>query len=198
MKSTTLHCSGHGARGFTLIELVVAMVISALLLAIAMPSYRTWVQNAQVRGVAEALLHALQKARAEAVRLNAPVTLTITAAGNGGATWDMILPPAASASGSSLTTLSDQNAGTVLSAMPVMLATNTLPGAAGSALAAPGSFSVTYNGLGTLEAATTVRRIDTLPISAQGGRALAIVMSVGGGLRLCDPAATRALSVQGC
>lgn len=46
---------GHGARGFTLIELMVAMAIVAILASVALPSYNNYVQRSRVPAALEAL-----------------------------------------------------------------------------------------------------------------------------------------------
>jgi type IV fimbrial biogenesis protein FimT len=58
-------------QGYSLVELAIAMVIVGILLAMAAPSYRAWVQNAKIRGATEAILNGIQLAKAEAVRRNA-------------------------------------------------------------------------------------------------------------------------------
>lgn len=59
--------------GFTLIEMIVALLIVAALMTLAAPSFTTYLHNAQIRVAGEALLNGLQFARAEAVRRNAAV-----------------------------------------------------------------------------------------------------------------------------
>jgi type IV fimbrial biogenesis protein FimT len=56
--------------GFTVIELMIAIALVALLTLFSMPMYRTWLQNSQLRASAESIAAGLQQARSEAVRLN--------------------------------------------------------------------------------------------------------------------------------
>jgi type IV fimbrial biogenesis protein FimT len=65
-------------RGFSMIELVVAMSIMAVLLAAAVPAYSGYIASTKIRNAAEAFYNAAQRARAEAVRRNAPVELVLT------------------------------------------------------------------------------------------------------------------------
>ena len=61
-------------RGFTIIEMAIAMAIFGFLLAAALPSIGVWMDNARIRNVAESLQNGLQTARAEAVRRNQSIT----------------------------------------------------------------------------------------------------------------------------
>lgn len=56
--------------GFSLIEMMVAIVILSILVGLAVPSFRTMLQNTQIRNAAESVLDGIQKARAEAVKQN--------------------------------------------------------------------------------------------------------------------------------
>ena len=57
-------------RGFTLIELMVAISVMALLLMAVSPSLRDWVVNLRIRNTASAVEQGLQLARQEAIRRN--------------------------------------------------------------------------------------------------------------------------------
>lgn len=71
------------ARGFTLIELMIAVIILALMIGFAMPSYSVWIQNTRVRSATESFLSGLQLARNEAVRRNSSVQFVVGA----GSSW---------------------------------------------------------------------------------------------------------------
>lgn len=64
--------------GVTLIELMIAVAIFALLVGMALPSYRDWIQNSHIRSGAESIQNGLQLARGEAVRRNTTVTFVLT------------------------------------------------------------------------------------------------------------------------
>lgn len=63
-------------RGFTMIELVIAVAIAAILLTLAAPSFRDFLGKKRVEGVATELSTDLQYARSEAVARNATVRVT--------------------------------------------------------------------------------------------------------------------------
>lgn len=62
-------------RGFTLVELMVTTSIAAVMLAIAAPSLRDFVQRAQLSSSANDLSLALMYARSEAIKRGWPVTM---------------------------------------------------------------------------------------------------------------------------
>jgi len=55
-------------RGFTLIEIMIALVIFALLLAAALPSYRDWIAAQQLANHAHFIADTLDLARSEAIK----------------------------------------------------------------------------------------------------------------------------------
>src|ERR1700730_7276665 len=70
-------------RGFTLIELMVALALFAFLTMLAGPMYADFMGNSRIRNAAENTLTGVRLAQAEAVRGNTQVefVLDITAAG---------------------------------------------------------------------------------------------------------------------
>lgn len=68
-------------RGFTLIELVVALVVVGVLMGQAVPSFFESTARARLQGAINELAIDLQYARSEAVRERAPITLTVAASG---------------------------------------------------------------------------------------------------------------------
>lgn len=69
------------ARGFTLIELVVVIAIAAVLVAVAVPSFREFFDSKRVEGVATELYTDLQYARSEAVSRRADVRVEFASTG---------------------------------------------------------------------------------------------------------------------
>lgn len=63
------------ARGFTLVEVLVVMTISAILLALAVPSFRSIIRTSQISSASNTMLASLDLSRSEAIRRNVVVVL---------------------------------------------------------------------------------------------------------------------------
>ncbi|GFE83369.1 hypothetical protein GCM10011487_53690 [Steroidobacter agaridevorans] len=75
-------------KGFTLVELIVALSIAAILLAIAVPSYSNSQLNSQLRASANDLIASINLARSEAIKRGTTVTLCASSDGeNCGGEW---------------------------------------------------------------------------------------------------------------
>lgn len=66
------------ARGFTLIEVLVSLVIIALMMVIGLPSMTTYFQNSKISTAAQSYASGLQVARTEAIRRNLPVDFLLS------------------------------------------------------------------------------------------------------------------------
>jgi type IV fimbrial biogenesis protein FimT len=62
-------------KGFTLIELMVTVVVLAVLMAVGIPSFRSFTATQRVKSVASDLTTALMLARSEAIKRNTNVTI---------------------------------------------------------------------------------------------------------------------------
>ncbi|MFH0132706.1 GspH/FimT family pseudopilin [Variovorax sp. VaC1] len=185
-------------KGFTLVEMMVAIALFALLVAFAYPSYTSFIQNAQIRTAAESIINGLQLARAEAIRRNSNVEFRLLntstgAAVTGGTDWRIM-----AAAANTPTTL-DQEVQTRRETSPSSKARAQVATAVGATAANPGAgmpATIAFTGLGRLSPATTIRQIDIT--GASGGRRLAISLAPGGDVRLCDPLLALATNPQGC
>jgi type IV fimbrial biogenesis protein FimT len=77
-------------RGFTLVELMVALTIASILLVLAVPQYTTWMANSQIRAGAESVATGLRQAQLAAISQNRNSQFTLGANG-----WivEMVGPP---------------------------------------------------------------------------------------------------------
>jgi type IV fimbrial biogenesis protein FimT len=66
------------SRGFTLVELVIAVAMIGLLMALGVPSFTAWIRNAQVRTVTDGLQAGIRLAQSEAVRRNRAMVFSLT------------------------------------------------------------------------------------------------------------------------
>lgn len=66
------------AKGFTLVELIIVVTVIAIISAIAVPSFQTWLESSRIRNAAAATLNGMQKARGEAIARNRNVEFVIT------------------------------------------------------------------------------------------------------------------------
>jgi len=183
--------------GFTLIELMIAVAIASTLMLMAVPSYQRWVQNSKIRSVAESVLHGLQAARAEAIRLNARVEFQLTAAATGSSDWSIVVPDTGTSEQAETVLLAAAADNDVNGVTGIRIGSRSTPDFSGSPSGDPPG-TIVFTGLGSLSSATSVRQIDFEPIEQDGGRRLAIVLSSAGSVRLCDPSRSRGTSAQGC
>ncbi|WP_412511107.1 GspH/FimT family pseudopilin [Variovorax paradoxus] len=74
--SARAHFRRSGAPcGFTLVEMMVVIVLVAILLALALPSFNSLIEKYRVEGMASALVASVSHARAEAARRGQAVTI---------------------------------------------------------------------------------------------------------------------------
>jgi type IV fimbrial biogenesis protein FimT len=181
----------------TLIEIAVGLTIFAILLALAAPSFSTWLQNSKIRTTAEAINNGLQLTRAEAVQRNAVVrfqlTTTLTAScalSTADSNWVISLDDP---SGACDSTPSDTVAPRIVQTRPAAEgSTNTVIAADQAAIA--------FNGLGRQSsiggAPLTTVNINISSATANT-RNLRVSVSSGGQTRMCDPALP-STDPQGC
>ena len=76
--------------GFTLVELMIAMGLTALLLAMAVPAVTTLVSNSRQTGAVNDLVSSMHAARSAAITTNTRVTMCTSAGGSNcvAASWD--------------------------------------------------------------------------------------------------------------
>lgn len=70
------------SRGFTLIEVLVVLTISAILVAMAVPMFQAMIQSNRISGAANSTLSSMDLARSEAIRRGNNVTICRSATAN--------------------------------------------------------------------------------------------------------------------
>ncbi|MEP5568050.1 MAG: GspH/FimT family pseudopilin [Halioglobus sp.] len=76
--------------GFTLVELMIVLVLLAVLLGVAVPSFRDFITNQRLRATSNDLRIALMTARSEAVKRNR--SMQVTPDGSWSAGWEILDP----------------------------------------------------------------------------------------------------------
>jgi type IV fimbrial biogenesis protein FimT len=66
------------SRGFTLVEMLAVLTISAILVALALPSFRSIIRSSQISSTSNDLLASIDLARSEAIRRNVNVNICRT------------------------------------------------------------------------------------------------------------------------
>ena len=74
-----MHIAMPNRRGFTLVELLVAIALISILLGLAVPSFSDWLESSRLKQSARDVLNAFQTARLEAIKHNTFVSLSFTA-----------------------------------------------------------------------------------------------------------------------
>ena len=170
-------------RGFTLIEIFIALLIVALLLLLGMPSFTTYVRNSEIRSTAESLVNGLRTATSEAANRNKKVTFELPA--DGVTAWKFW---AFEDDGVTKTT--------------IQTAPQKETGKNSKVTISPaGQTTVTFNGLGRVDIDPAspnnhIRQIDVDSLVSGEARPLRIIVDDPNpadpakprGLRMCDPA----------
>lgn len=160
--------------GVTLIEMMVALAIAALLVTLAIPSYTAWIADSQIRNAAESLGSGLRFAKSQAIIRNEAVRLVLDpTTGTGG--WQVQL----------------DSDGTLLQ-------TGSFAESASRAqftVTPAGTTQVTYSALGTVMPANTDASapMARVRVTIPSARELDVVFgsgvgfNAGSGVKICDP-----------
>jgi type IV fimbrial biogenesis protein FimT len=154
--------------GVTLIELMIAIALLALLLFVGVESYRAWIQNTQVRTAAEAILNGLQLARGEAVRRNDNVQIVLS----GATGWTVSVASTGEAIQSRTDGEGSQNARFTVSPA--------------------GATTVTFNGLGrvvaNMDGSPPISQVEVSSLALTDAETRKLQVRIGvGDIRMCDP-----------
>lgn len=155
--------------GFSLIELMVVVAVLAVAASIAVPNFRNFMVNTQIRTTTESIRNGLQVARAEAVKRNAVVRFTLSNDNS----WRVDCP-------------------TVTVNCPAIIQEKPAKEGSSSAitLTLMGANNISFTSLGTVTATAgqlSQVDIDSSSIPASNTADLRITIGVGGNTRVCDP-----------
>lgn len=179
------------SAGFTVIEMMIVIAIFAITLTFGVSSYRTWVQNTQIRNAAESIESGIQRARAEAVKCNSTVAFTL-------------LENASLVLDSSWTVKNVLDCGDVTNGgTPAGTALESRTSSEGSKNVTMGVKpivppsdplvrTISFNNLGTVAAnsdgSATLAEVDlTSTVATPDLRSLRVAIGLGGNARVCDP-----------
>lgn len=160
-------------QGFTIVELMISIALLAIVSMLALPSYRTFIQNSYIRTTAESILNGLQLARAEAVSRNTRIQFVLDEQSEW---WIGCVDASASCPGE----IQSRSAG---------------EGSSSSIVVTPAPANATtviFGNLGAIvPAADTLTQveidIDPAVLPAEDSRELRVTIGIGGNARMCDP-----------
>ncbi len=177
-------------RGFSIIELSVAMTIAGVLLALGAPAMSGYLQNARLGTAAQSIYGGLQMARAEAVKRNQQVEFVLTNSALESTSADAV---SLDVTGRNWVVRQRASASAVYALVEQKAAGQDLGGVAVAADAP----AVVFNSLGGTVAGGPTTIVLTNPVlgaCAPGGpvRCWNVVVAPGGQVRLCNPDASLA------
>tara|TARA_R110001599_G_scaffold64023_4_gene179457 strand:- start:136603 stop:137205 length:603 start_codon:yes stop_codon:yes gene_type:complete len=182
-------------KGVSLIELMIGLIVAAILLAMGVPTFSTFIQNSKIRNTADSLQNGLSLARAEAVKRNANVQFVLGA----NTAWQVGCETATAACPASIQAYSGTESGANAEVATVenTAGTNTEVGTVVF------TDTLAFNGLGGVTNATLSPGSDAVfdITNPTGGicaaddedgtmRCLRVLVTQGGQIRMCDPALT--------
>ena len=189
-------------RGFSLVELVVAIAIFSMLTAIGVPAFASWIGNYKIKGTAESIQAGLNLARGEAVRRNTIIRFQLVnstdvgcALSTADANWVVSVDdPAGACNGAKV----DDSVPLDDATSPRIIQVRSAKEGSGGVEVDSGANTFRFNGLGRLVDAPAVVDIKNSTLGACGVvRCLRVVVTSGGQVRMCDPAYS-AGDTQGC
>jgi len=172
-------------RGFTLIEMMIAIAITAILLAFGLPMYGTWMNNMRIRGAAEAVQNGLQLARAAAISRNTQAYFVFQTDGN----LSFMVYTAVSPSG--LPANFRAPAANLINMLQQYDQTDESGVNTAMVVAPAGTYMVTFGSLGQVlgvnpDGSAIMTQVN-VNSTANATRPLVVEIAPGGGTKMCDP-----------
>lgn len=189
------------ARGFTLIEIMVSLLIIALMVLVGLPSMTTYFQNSKIGSATQGYTTGMQVARAEAIRRNLPVEFMLTDTDVTAINVENLAAPSANGRNWLVRVFNPANAAfdlidkkSALEGSGQIAGSTPTVAVAGSAQVPPAAFNgiVAFNGFG----GTNTNSEIWLDINNLAGgacfpagtmRCLRVRVTPGGQVRACDP-----------
>lgn len=182
----------------SIIEVMVAIGIIALVIGLGAPTALVWIQNLQVRNAGEAILNGLQAARLEALRRNTTVAFELTDPNS--TAWHVCVFDLVG-----------------LRCTPGDIVTGDPSGQANARVGVETEFSnfanpldagsnvpqlIAFDSFGRVspQNPNNIARIDIRNpvLSATDERRLSVAITVAGQVRMCDPGLSKSVNPQGC
>ena len=179
------------ARGFTLIELMVTLVLVVALATVAVPSFIAFQRNSELTSISNSLLASINAARSEAMKRNQHALVTPVSGSNWAGGWRVYV---SQRYGSDATTYNESGSTPDLliqqqAALPsyISVSTSDSAGTSMGQIRFDGSGYSKNAAGGAFQAMTLrVRRTD-VPSGQQDAETRIVVVSTSGRVRVCKP-----------
>jgi type IV fimbrial biogenesis protein FimT len=183
-------------RGVSLVELLVAIAVLAVILAAVTPSVSDVIANMRLRSVAESTMTGLQKARTEAIKSNQNVSFWLMSQNSAGVLDNSCATSATSAawvvsyddpSGACDSTPSTTDAPRIVQIGSAGAGASNVAVQALNSVALD-AVQVSFNGFGRHTPATAASAISSIDFTSNisGVRRLRVEISAAGSVRICD------------
>lgn len=174
--------------GATMFELIVAVSIVGILMAIGVPQLADWVRRNSVSSAAEVVQNGLRQAEGEAIRRNQRIEFLLT---NGTPSQDAIRDLTAVASGANWASRAVDATFTPLTDVTLAYVNGFRMGDIATDVKLEGPANVIFNGTGRITdgAGAAITEYQVFRVSRKGAdRAMCVFVTPGGSVRACDPA----------
>ena len=188
-------------RGITIIEILIAIAVLGILMALAAPSSMKWIQNLQTRNAAESVMNGLKTARLEALRRNTTVAFQLTDPAS--TAWhvclfDLVIAGCQAAQPDLAAKSASEGSPNARVGVETTFTDFALPLPPGNNVPA----WVAFDPLGRVSNALlfNIARVDVRNTVLNGSdeRRLSIMVGPAGQIYMCDPALSKATNPQGC
>lgn len=186
--------------GMTLVEIMVAIAIVAMVLALAGPSARTWIQNTQIRSGAESILGGIKQARFEAIKQNTTVAFELTDANS--TAWHIcyfdVAAQACSTTQADIATGAAEGSQNARVGVETNFTSYLTPISAGANVPS----LVAFDSFGRVPPSSPVNiarlEVRNPSIASSDERRLDISVGIGGQVLMCDPQLDKSINPMGC